>query len=115
MSADNSDNTDPKVLERRARDNEPLAETTAPPSVEEAREAYDYWRARRAALPMYKRGERSEADRMARRWKERLAAAERQQYGPGLLEQLFTAFGVRWRPPQLPSRRKIVLGLSVIS
>ena len=64
---------------------------------------------------MYKRAERKEADQMATRWKERLAAAERQQYGPGLLEQLFAALGVRWRPPQLPSRRKIVFGLSTIA
>jgi hypothetical protein len=115
MPADPTDDTDPQVTERRARDNELLAELTAPPSVEEAREAYDFWRNRRATLPIYNRAERKEADRMATLWRERLTAAERQRYGPGLLEQLFTALGVRWRPPQLPSRRKIVFGLSAIA
>jgi hypothetical protein len=115
MPAEHTDNTDPEAVERRARDSELLAELTAPPSVEEARETYDFWRHRRATLPVYKHAQRKEAEEMAARWKERLAAAERQRYGPGLLEQLLTALGVRWRPPRLPSRRKIVFGLSAIA
>lgn len=113
MPSEYPDKSEPKVIERRARDDELLAELTAQPTVEEAREAYDFWSNRRATLPVYDRAERKEADQMAARWKERLAAAERQRYGPSLLEQLFTALGVR-RPPQLPSRRKIMFGLSVI-
>jgi hypothetical protein len=115
MPAENTDEVDPQVMERRARDNELLAELTAPPSVEEARETYDFWRNRRATLPVYNRAERKEADQMASRWKERLAAAERERYGPSLLEQLFTALGVRRPPPRLPSRRKIIFGLSAIA
>jgi len=115
MPAEPSDDTDPQVMEQRTRDTELLAELTAPPSLEEARETYDFWRHRRAALPVYKRAQRREAEQMAMRWKERVAAAERQRYGPGLLEQLFTALGVRWHPPRLPSRRKIVFGLSAIA
>jgi hypothetical protein len=49
---------------------------------------------------------------MAQQWKERLAQAERARYGPSLLEQLLTALGVR-RPPHLPTRRKIIAGLSI--
>src|SRR3982074_39515 len=105
MAAEQSDSTDPQVIERRARDNELLAELTAQPSVEEAREAYDFWRTRRATLPMHRRAHRKEAAGMAGRGRERLAAAEREQYGPGLLEQLLAALGLRWRPPRLPSRR----------
>jgi hypothetical protein len=115
MPPEYADNTDPQVTERRARDDHLLTELTAPPSVEEAREAYDFWRNRRAALPVYDRAERKEADQMASRWNERLAAAERQRYGPSLIEQLFTALGVRRPPPRLPSRRKIIFGLSAIA
>jgi hypothetical protein len=115
MPAEHLDNTDHQISERLARDDELLAELTAPPSLEEAREAHEFWRQRLATLPVYRRAQRKEAEEMAARWKERLAAAERERYGPGLLEQLLTALGVRWRPPRLPSRRKIVFGLSAIA
>lgn len=83
---------------RRDRDDELLADLTAPPSLEEAKEAYEFWSERRERLPVHKRAERREAEAMAARWKERLDAAERERYGPGLLEQLLDALGVRWRP-----------------
>ncbi len=47
---------------------------------------------------------------MAARWKERLTVAEREKYGPGLLDQLLEALGVRWRP----NRRRIIFGLSLL-
>lgn len=50
---------------------------------------------------------------MAQQCKERLAEAQRARYGPSLLEQLLTALGVR-RPPRLPSRRKIITGVSLV-
>lgn len=97
---------------RRDSDEALLADLTGPPPLEDARESYDYWRQRAAELPVHKRGERKEARAMAQQWKERVAEAERARYGPALLDQLLTALGIR-RPPHLPSRRKIVAGLSV--
>jgi hypothetical protein len=97
---------------RRESDEALLADLTSPPPLEQARESYDFWRARAAELPLHKRGARREAQAMAEQWKQRVAQAERARYGPSLLEQLLTAVGVR-RPPHLPSRRKIVAGLSI--
>jgi hypothetical protein len=97
---------------RRESDEALLADLTAPPPLEQARESYDYWRKRAAELPVHKRKERKEAQAMAQQWKERLAEAERARFGPSLLEQFLTAVGVR-RPPHLPSRRTIIAGLSV--
>ena len=77
------------------RDAELLADLTGPPTLEEAREAHDFWAKRRAELPIYRRAERKEAEEMAARWKQRLAAAEREHYGPSLLEQLLELAGIR--------------------
>jgi hypothetical protein len=84
--------------ERRERDDALLAELTAPPSLEEAEESYRYWLNRRDELPRRKRRERLEAEHMAERWKQRLHDAERERYGPGLIEQVLDALGMRWRP-----------------
>jgi hypothetical protein len=54
-----------------------------PPPLEEARSSLAYWRRRRAALPLYRRSARREADEMISRWQERVAAAERRRYGVG--------------------------------
>jgi hypothetical protein len=112
---------------RHESDEALLADLTSPPPLEQARESYTpppfdssqsarlrghNWRERAADLPVYTRAERKEAQAMAQQWKERLAQAERARYGPSLLEQLLTALGVR-RPPHLPSRRKIIAGLSI--
>jgi hypothetical protein len=100
---------------RREADDALLADLTAPPALEEARDAYRYWARRKGDLPVYKRAERKEAEQMTARWKQRLAAAERERYGPGPLEQLANAIGVRWQPSRLPSRRKVVAGLSALA
>jgi hypothetical protein len=102
----------PQPDPRRESDEALLADLTSPPPLEQARESYDYWRQRAAELPVHKRAERKEAQAMSQQWKQRVAEAERARYGPTLLDQLLTALGVR-RPPHLPSRRKIIFGLSV--
>ncbi len=88
-----------------------LADLTAPPSVEDSREAYLYWDHRRAELPIRKRAERKEAEHMAAQWKERLQAAERERHGPGPVEQLLDILGVRWRPDP----RRVIAGLSLVA
>jgi hypothetical protein len=60
-----------------------LAAMTEPPPLEEARSSLAYWRRRRAALPLYRRSARREADEMISRWQARVAAAERRRYGSG--------------------------------
>ncbi len=50
---------------RRERDDALLADLTAPPSLEDAQEAYDFWSKRRTELPRHKRHERKEAEQMA--------------------------------------------------
>ncbi|MBA3806943.1 MAG: hypothetical protein H0X28_00910 [Solirubrobacterales bacterium] len=98
---------DPRSVDR---DEALLADLTAPPPLEEVRKSFEYWTHRRATLPIYRRADRKEAEQMAARWKERLTVAEREKYGPGLLDQLLEALGVRWRP----NRRRIIFGLSLL-
>jgi|GEM_PF-3611186 len=113
-SDDGARDNDAAVAGRRARDDALLAEATAPPALQDAREAYLFWQHRLHALPVHKRGERKEAEQMAARWKARLAEAEREHYGPGLVEQLLSVLGVR-RAPTLPSRRKIMVGVTLVA
>lgn len=103
----------PHASGRRDRDADDvlLADLNAPPSVEDALEAHRYWRDRRDRLPLLRRSARREAELMTARWKERLVAAERERYGPGLVEQLrgliehlLLLLGVR----RLPDTRRFV-------
>ena len=57
----------------------------APPPLEDARASLEFWMQRRSGLPIYRRRDRREADEMIRRWRMRLAAAERARFGAGLL------------------------------
>jgi hypothetical protein len=115
MTMGNSDhNDDDDAAQRRADDAVLLAQLTASPPLQHARESYLFWQQRRRTLPVHKRAERKKAERIAARRKERLAQAEREHYGPGLFEQLLNALGVH-RVPTLPSRRKIALSLSVVA
>lgn len=88
-----------------------VAELTAPPTLEEARESHDYWRRRLADLPRHRRSERKEATEMVARAKERLEAAERRHYGPGAVEQLLEALGIRWRP----NLRRLIIRFGVVA
>jgi len=96
---------------RRDSDDALLTDLTAPPSLEDAQEAYDYWSKRQRELPRHKRNERKEAEQMAVRWKQRLAAARREKYGPGLLDQLLDTLGIRWRP----NPHRIIVGVSALA
>jgi hypothetical protein len=60
-----------------------VAAMIEPPPLDQARSSLAYWRRRRAALPLYRRSARREADEMIRRWRDRVAAAERRRYGTG--------------------------------
>ena len=72
------------IANRRADDL--LLETMlAPPPLEQARSSLEFWSRRRSALPFYRLRDRREADEMIRRWRMRLAAAERARFGTGLL------------------------------
>lgn len=96
---------------RRDSDDALLADLTAPPSLEDAQEAYDYWSKRQRELPRHKRHERKEAEQMVLRWKQRLAAARREKYGPGLLDQVLDTLGIRWRP----NLHRIIVGVSAFA
>ena len=69
-----------------ARDSDELllAELSAPPSLDDARQSLEYWTRRRATVPLHRRAARREADQMISRCHERVAAAERRRYGSGL-------------------------------
>src|SRR5690242_14474260 len=54
----------------------------------DARESLDYWEQRAQRLPPYALRRRREAQVLARRWRTRVADAERARYGPGLLGAL---------------------------
>jgi hypothetical protein len=56
----------------------------APPPLEQARASLEFWMQRRSGLAIYRRRDRREADEMIRRWRMRLAAAERARFGTGL-------------------------------
>jgi len=65
----------------RAYDDQRLAETLAPPSLEDAEEALAFWRGRRRSLPIYRRSARREADHMIVAWTGRVRAARRARFG----------------------------------
>lgn len=113
-TSDADGDNDAAVAGRTARDDALLAEATAPHALQDARDAYLFWQHRVHALPVHKRAERKEAEQMAARWKARLAEAERERYGPGLVEQLLSVLGVR-RAPTLPSRHKMMVGVSLVA
>jgi hypothetical protein len=61
-----------------------IEEMLAPLPLEQARSSLEFWRRRREVLPFYRRQERREADEMIKRWRTRVAAAERARFGTGL-------------------------------
>jgi hypothetical protein len=69
----------------RHSDDRLLEKMLAPPPLEQARRSLEYWSQRRSGLPFYRLTDRREADEMIRRWRMRLAAAERAHFGTGLI------------------------------
>jgi hypothetical protein len=53
-----------------------LRDLLAPPPLEDCRASLEFWRARLAGLPHYRRSARREARAMIARWESRLRAAE---------------------------------------
>jgi hypothetical protein len=74
----------------------------------EARESLTYWETRLQYLPRRALRKRREAREMARRWRERVEAAERAQYGAGLLGALFMFYVERRLPAS--TRRVVQVG-----
>jgi hypothetical protein len=75
------------LVNRRA-DEVLLEQMLAPPPLEQAHTSLEFWSQRRSRLPIYRRRDRREADEMIRRWRVRLAAAERARFGTGLFGQI---------------------------
>jgi hypothetical protein len=110
MSASEDRPTPEQIAKRHSDDDALLADMTAPPTVEEAREGYEFWQKRSAQLPMHRRADRKEAAEKTALWKERRAAAERERYGSGLYERMLDLLGIRWRP----NPRRVVAGLGLL-
>jgi hypothetical protein len=64
----------------------------------DARESLAYWEDRARRLPLHAIRRRREARTLAARWRTRVAAAERAQYGPGLLGAVLMLFFERRLP-----------------
>jgi hypothetical protein len=77
-----------KLVAIRDTDELLVQEMLAPLPLEQARSSLEFWRERRKVLPFYRRTERREADEMIRRWRARVAAAERARFGTGLFGQI---------------------------
>jgi len=85
-----------------------LAAMSAPPPLEDARGSLAFWQRRRSALPFYRRDDRREADEMIRRWRDRVAAAERRRYGTGVVGLLRRAFAGELRAFLVPTATALV-------
>ena len=72
----------PSPTTARTRTSE-LRQALAPPPIEDAREALDYWRGRQRSLRIWQRRQRREAQEMALRWELRLRESRR-AHGGGL-------------------------------
>jgi hypothetical protein len=79
-----------------------------PDELEDAREALAYWEERSRTLPVRAVRKRREAREMAARWSARVAEAEREAYGRGLLGMaLFMAFERRLPEPTRRAGRQL--------
>lgn len=85
-----------------------VEELLAPPPLDDARRSLEYWRRRRASLPLYKRAARREADEMVARWHQRVRAAERARFESTLLGRLL---GKVW-PGSIAVDRRAVIGFA---
>jgi len=94
------------VVNRRA-DELLLEKMLAPLPLEQARASLAFWSERRGRLPFYCLRDRREADEMIRRWRTRLAAAERARFGTGILGQIRRLLALE--PPSWPISQKRTL------
>jgi len=91
--------------------------------LDDAREALAYWESRAERLPRRAVRRRREAVEMARRWHERVVAAERAAYGRGLVGALLLAAGEGRVPQSLRhtgralarrSRQAMLVGIALV-
>src|ERR1043165_2438298 len=88
------------MRDRRAPDLVLVDEMLSPPPLEDARRSLEYWQQRHRALPLYRRRARREAMEMARRWEERVRAAQQARFDASPVGRLLAALGIRlyaWR------------------
>jgi hypothetical protein len=83
-------------------------EDLADPSLEDAREALEYWERRASQLPLHAVGKRREAREMAARWQARVTEAERTVYGRGVLGALLLVATERRLPQQTVSTGRML-------
>jgi|GEM_PF-5722825 hypothetical protein len=79
------------------------------PALVEARESLSYWENRLQTLPRTAVRRRREARAMVERWRERVAEAERAEYGAGMLGAVFQVMAER-RLPTTTSRQLVRVG-----
>jgi hypothetical protein len=79
------------------------------PALVEARESLSYWENRLQTLPRTAVRKRREARAMVERWRERVAEAERAEYGAGMLGAVFQVMAER-RLPTTTSRQLVRVG-----
>jgi hypothetical protein len=76
--------------------------------LEDARESLAYWEERAHALPLHAVRRRREAREMAARWQVRVAEAEREAYGRGLLGALVLLAAERRLPQHVRRSGQVV-------
>jgi len=101
------------VVNRHA-DEALLEKMLTPPPVEDARASLEFWVQRRSGLPIYRRRDRREADEMIRRWRMRLAAAERARFGTGLFGLIRRLLALEWSWPLWQERTFLALAWRIV-
>ncbi|HEX6023904.1 MAG TPA: hypothetical protein VFZ00_18080 [Solirubrobacter sp.] len=79
----------------------------------ESRESLEYWERRARTLPRFAVRKRREAREMAARWRERVAEAERMEYGAGLLGAVFMVLAERRLPTTTRQTGRTVLKVAL--
>lgn len=74
----------------------------------DAREALAYWENRARRLPRHAVRRRREAREMAARWRDRVAAAEREAYGAGILGAILLLAAERRLPQRTSAAARLV-------
>jgi hypothetical protein len=104
---------DPAIVDE---DDRLIAEASAPPTLDEARETLAFWEKRLSGLHVYERAERREAREAVARSKQQVRDAERASYGPSPLAQLLDALGIHHLPGRelLSAAKKALIVVAVL-
>lgn len=98
-----------------------IDELRAPPPLDVAREALEFWVRRRDTLSWTRRRARRDAAEMVARWEQRVRDAERAAQASRPWRRLLDAFGIDWPPVgvqrHLPSRRRarLIVGGGIVA